>query len=31
MALPRSPLAGPDEVQEKEIEDVVDQSMLPPG
>ncbi|EOD50103.1 putative mitochondrial acetolactate synthase small subunit protein [Neofusicoccum parvum UCRNP2] len=31
MALPRSPLAGPDEAQEKEIEDVVDQSMLPPG
>ncbi|KAK7511263.1 acetolactate synthase small subunit mitochondrial precursor [Phyllosticta citriasiana] len=31
MALPRSPLTGPDEVQEKEIEDVVDQSLLPPG
>ncbi|KAF2142447.1 uncharacterized protein K452DRAFT_226417 [Aplosporella prunicola CBS 121167] len=31
MALPRSPLTGPNEAQEKEIEDVVDQSMLPPG
>ncbi|OMP83629.1 Acetolactate synthase small subunit, mitochondrial [Diplodia seriata] len=31
MALPRSPLAGPEDAQEKEIEDVVDQSMLPPG
>ncbi|KAF1983029.1 acetolactate synthase [Aulographum hederae CBS 113979] len=31
MALPRSPLHGPNEVEEKEAEDVVDQSTLPPG
>lgn len=31
MALPRSPLHGPNEVEEKEAQDVVDQSTLPPG
>jgi len=31
MALPRSPLTAPGEVEEKEAEDVVDQSTLPPG
>ncbi|QIW96962.1 hypothetical protein AMS68_002480 [Peltaster fructicola] len=31
MALPRSPLHGPSELEEKVIEDVVDQSALPPG
>ncbi|KAF2004947.1 acetolactate synthase small subunit mitochondrial precursor [Amniculicola lignicola CBS 123094] len=31
MALPRSPLQGPNEVEEKEAQDVVDQSTLPPG
>ncbi|KAF2840747.1 acetolactate synthase [Patellaria atrata CBS 101060] len=31
MALPRSPLYGPNEVEEKDAEDVVDQSTLPPG
>ncbi|KAK4977515.1 acetolactate synthase, regulatory subunit [Elasticomyces elasticus] len=31
MALPRSPLYGPNETDEKEAEDVVDQSLLPPG
>jgi len=31
MALPRSPLHGPSEIEEKDAEDVVDQSTLPPG
>ncbi|KAH7125341.1 acetolactate synthase small subunit mitochondrial precursor [Dendryphion nanum] len=31
MALPRSPLHGPNEVEEKEAQDVVDASTLPPG
>jgi acetolactate synthase-1/3 small subunit len=31
MALPRSPLYGTGEVEEKEAQDVVDQSTLPPG
>ncbi|EON62824.1 acetolactate synthase I/III small subunit [Coniosporium apollinis CBS 100218] len=31
MALPRSPLHGPNEVEEKEAQDVVDASQLPPG
>ena len=31
MALPRSPLTGPNEVEEKDAEDVVDASALPPG
>jgi acetolactate synthase-1/3 small subunit len=31
MALPRSPIHGTEEVEEKEAQDVVDQSMLPPG
>jgi acetolactate synthase-1/3 small subunit len=31
MALPRSPLHGPSEEMEKEAEDVVDASTLPPG
>lgn len=31
MALPRSPLDDPSEMDEKEAEDVVDQSTLPPG
>jgi len=31
MALPRSPLHDPNEVEEKDAEDVVDQSTLPPG
>ncbi|KAF2117716.1 acetolactate synthase small subunit [Lophiotrema nucula] len=31
MALPRSPLHEPTEVEEKEAQDVVDQSALPPG
>ncbi|KAJ4294276.1 acetolactate synthase, regulatory subunit [Kalmusia sp. IMI 367209] len=31
MALPRSPLHGPNEVEEKDAQDVVDQSTLPPG
>ncbi|KAF2178088.1 acetolactate synthase small subunit mitochondrial precursor [Zopfia rhizophila CBS 207.26] len=31
MALPRSPLHDPNEVEEKEAQDVVDQSTLPPG
>ncbi|KAF2086165.1 mitochondrial acetolactate synthase-like protein small subunit [Saccharata proteae CBS 121410] len=31
MALPRSPLNGPNDVQEKEIEDIVDTASLPPG
>ncbi|KAL1302622.1 hypothetical protein AAFC00_002993 [Neodothiora populina] len=31
MALPRSPLNEPDELEEKEAEDVVDASTLPPG
>ncbi|KAF2399237.1 mitochondrial acetolactate synthase small subunit [Trichodelitschia bisporula] len=31
MALPRSPLTGPNEADEKDAEDVVDQSTLPPG
>jgi acetolactate synthase-1/3 small subunit len=30
MALPRSPLVST-EVEEKEAEDIVDQSLLPPG
>ncbi|KAF1960180.1 acetolactate synthase small subunit mitochondrial precursor [Byssothecium circinans] len=31
MALPRSPLQDPKEVEEKDAQDVVDQSTLPPG
>ncbi|KAF2231272.1 acetolactate synthase small subunit mitochondrial precursor [Viridothelium virens] len=31
MALPRTPLESPTEVEEKEAQDVVDQSLLPPG
>lgn len=31
MALPRSPLHGPNEMEEKEAEDIVDTSTLPPG
>jgi len=31
MALPRSPLHGMEDMEEKEAEDVVDQSTLPPG
>ena len=31
MALPRSPLHGPNEVEEKEAQDIVDVSTLPPG
>ena len=31
MALPRSPLHGLNEVEEKEAQDVVDASTLPPG
>lgn len=31
MALPRSPLENPNEVEEKEAQDVVDQSTLPPS
>lgn len=31
MALPRSPLHGPQDADEKEAQDVVDQSTLPPG
>jgi acetolactate synthase-1/3 small subunit len=31
MALPRSPLHGPSDIEEKDAEDVVDQSTLPPG
>jgi acetolactate synthase-1/3 small subunit len=31
MALPRSPLTSPGEGEEKEAEDVVDQSLLPPS
>jgi len=31
MALPRSPLHDPNEMEEKDAEDVVDQSTLPPG
>ena len=31
MALPRSPIHGAEEADEKEAQDVVDQSMLPPG
>ncbi|KAF2737310.1 acetolactate synthase small subunit mitochondrial precursor [Polyplosphaeria fusca] len=31
MALPRSPLHEPNELEEKEAQDVVDQSTLPPG
>ncbi|KAF2742421.1 acetolactate synthase small subunit mitochondrial precursor [Sporormia fimetaria CBS 119925] len=31
MALPRSPLVDPESLEEKEAEDVVDQSTLPPG
>ena len=31
MALPRSPLSSPDEELEKDAQDVVDSSMLPPG
>ena len=31
MALPRSPLYGPNEEQQREADDVVDSSLLPPG
>jgi acetolactate synthase-1/3 small subunit len=31
MALPRSPLHGNAEVEEMEAQDVVDNSLLPPG
>lgn len=31
MALPRSPLYGPSDGEEKEAQDIVDQSTLPPG
>lgn len=31
MALPRSPLYGPNEEQVKDAEEVVDTSLLPPG
>lgn len=31
MALPRSPLHSSDEMDEKEAEDIVDASTLPPG
>ena len=31
MALPRSPLHEPSELEEKEAEDIVDVSTLPPG
>ncbi|KAF2431867.1 acetolactate synthase small subunit mitochondrial precursor [Tothia fuscella] len=31
MAIPRSPLTSPGELEEKDAEDVVDQSTLPPG
>jgi acetolactate synthase-1/3 small subunit len=31
MALPRSPLQGPNEQEEKEAQDIVDSSTLPPG
>lgn len=31
MALPRSPLHEPNELDEKDAEDVVDASTLPPG
>ncbi|KAI9714414.1 MAG: acetolactate synthase, regulatory subunit [Bogoriella megaspora] len=31
MALPRTPLESPTEAEEKEAQDVVDQSLLPPG
>ncbi|GAB7355026.1 hypothetical protein MBLNU459_g5628t1 [Dothideomycetes sp. NU459] len=31
MALPRSPLHGPNELEEKDAEDIVDASTLPPG
>jgi hypothetical protein len=31
MALPRSPLQEPNELEEKEAQDIVDTSMLPPG
>lgn len=31
MALPRSPLSGPDEEIEKDASEVVDASTLPPG
>jgi acetolactate synthase-1/3 small subunit len=31
MALPRSPLQDPKEADEKDAQDVVDQSTLPPG
>lgn len=31
MALPRSPIHGSEDVGEKEAEDIVDTSLLPPG
>lgn len=31
MALPRSPLHGLNEVEEKDAQDIVDTSILPPG
>lgn len=31
MALPRSPLDGPDDDAQKEADDIVDASSLPPG
>lgn len=31
MALPRSPLYGQNEIEEKEAQDIVDASTLPPG